>query len=1266
MADLQEWYDLPWVKSLSQKYGATVLVVAQRVEPLLRTRAVGLEEFTDHDLGHSIRIVQRATAIVPEGHPLQPTEMQVFLLAALLHDIGMWTSKAEALSTLDDQAFRAQCDPQLLSDVEGMLGGGPRGAIAELVLQRLVARYNREKHPERVPTILLPDPDGGRGDHPCARLAEVIDDDDLLRQVCVICEAHGWERERLQTDSALRVQQLDGQHVDTRYLACLLRLSDLLDLDARRVSTMVWRYLAPLSAETEAHWRKHATLKMEVCLARQVRVSGFFDTTQGADAARSAHRLALGWLDMIREEVGCLRRICAEQEVGTDGRAERLGILDLHFDNVRLGEPITPPATTDDAGDASVDAADRDASICQPQSGGTTGRATDAPDRSTPSDHSVAQLELPALRRAQEAIAVARSSPDRKSSTRQARAFLTALASDAYWLLSSFASVEWLSKLQRNLQIIARSTNLNEVDALCTSLERMASEHQALILESGLLLELWRGDTNWHRWRTLRMMGTIGGWESPFGRSILDDILNQHPELIDQASVRLMSYANECAGRAGVVLDWYLAVMKRNADEKVPQGRIHLEWALGEVIVASGAQGLRRAYDLVEAVLGDDGDSYSGWFKVRDCTRDYGQNTTLAKLRLLLVTEIKEPSGAHCDTMAKQVIRRLLDSERQALRALAFSTLLDTAERSSDMLKVALPCPDPLVNGETQEFALRYVYNIFSTLSDELQRHVEDVLLSVPLEAEENELRGIHRLRALEAVPGACRSQRIQRAIDGLLQSNSCLRPGNEPPDDPLSDGGWLAVPLDEPELDLSAAADNRDALKGQLLSHLTGEDGSRFLERRYMVEAALMRLLAQRPELRIPVAIMISDLPTELYEVLVPGVVILQEDATLDGPAALDLARVLPDDPGSRSRQALGYVIGKHWDSVPEQRRPEGLLLLAKWAAQESDPPAGDGGKRGESAQNLLTEAINTPRGILACMLVSVAARVSDPSSVLDTITMLASDRSIPVRAAVLHYLTPLLDSAPGTAVRVVQDALADGHAVLLPFAANVLRRLDPAEMVSIGFPLLEQFILAEGKEAQEALGLLAMLWLLRTDESSQREWLMSLVRVGPDVMRQKAAHVAMYNTLGQKPDVMDRAYEITETLLAEGDVQHLAGLLHGVPMGVEGDWNKIQHAIRRSVRGGQCEVLDEAVGLLGYYGSPPKAEIVAPLLEGLIETPAAMPYVFDRLNERHTELDAIHQCLIDAGLGELALRFLDAGAACCVERLRGLIESAQLAPIE
>ena len=298
-----KWEDLPLTKLLSDPYASALQRVYNHVEPLLRTRPLGAEEFTDHDLEHSARLVQRIGQILPgKGSELNQPELYILLLAALLHDSGMWTPREEAHDLLKDPEFRNYCDTHVegeLSEIENAICSERREWMGQLALQTLAASYNRVRHPERLGTFVLAEgsPTGG----PLRTLIGA----DFIEAVIAVSLAHSWDHEELLENDTLRAREFGDQSelVELRFLAVLLRLGDLLDLGDGRVSMLLWAYLRPLNSVSESHWRKEAKLKVDRCEPNKIEISGRFDVDTGGIPEREAYRLACEWLEWLKSEI---------------------------------------------------------------------------------------------------------------------------------------------------------------------------------------------------------------------------------------------------------------------------------------------------------------------------------------------------------------------------------------------------------------------------------------------------------------------------------------------------------------------------------------------------------------------------------------------------------------------------------------------------------------------------------------------------------------------------------------------------------------------------------------------------------------------------------------------------------------------------------------------------------------------------------------------------------------------------------------------------
>jgi hypothetical protein len=294
------WEELPLIKDISDPYKLALDRVRNHVAPLLQSRPFGAEEFTDHDLNHSTRVMERIGQILSPTTKLNQSELYILSLSALLHDSGLWTSKSEAIAVLATKDFEEFCrefDCDGLKRVKELLNFESTRWMGELTLQRLVATYHRTTHAERLSSSVL------RAESEPGQTLRTLIGDEFVEAVELVSVAHSWDREQILSEDELRPRQYKGEVACLRFLAELLRLGDLLDLGEGRISTLLWSYLTPMAPVSESHWRKEATLRLELCSPKNIRVVGTFDPSRQGFAAAEAYRLAQDWLSMLDEEI---------------------------------------------------------------------------------------------------------------------------------------------------------------------------------------------------------------------------------------------------------------------------------------------------------------------------------------------------------------------------------------------------------------------------------------------------------------------------------------------------------------------------------------------------------------------------------------------------------------------------------------------------------------------------------------------------------------------------------------------------------------------------------------------------------------------------------------------------------------------------------------------------------------------------------------------------------------------------------------------------
>jgi molecular chaperone HtpG len=237
----------------------------QRTKTILRH----MGEFTLHDGAHLFRVLNIMEKIIPlktiENYSVP--EIMLLILGAFFHDIGMapdekcvlsWKKYWDLNPTFSDDTekmeydnFKRYCSskPDQVEQIEYFLAQG-NNSKADLQKGYLVTAYIRETHALRAKEIIQAD------------WNEKIKyrDTDLTVEFAQICFNHN--------EDALSLLELDGNYLcGPNVYACLpllgviLRLSDILDFDAKRTPSILFSHLFVKNPVSIMEWNKHRSVE---------------------------------------------------------------------------------------------------------------------------------------------------------------------------------------------------------------------------------------------------------------------------------------------------------------------------------------------------------------------------------------------------------------------------------------------------------------------------------------------------------------------------------------------------------------------------------------------------------------------------------------------------------------------------------------------------------------------------------------------------------------------------------------------------------------------------------------------------------------------------------------------------------------------------------------------------------------------------------------------------------------------------------------------
>jgi hypothetical protein len=228
--------------------------------------------YSRHDASHSNTIlVQLARVLGPARiEALSATDIWLLLEAAYQHDIGMvvtdeqartWWRSADFKSFLGE--LRQGHDPDLRVSAEllaGQQGKGEPGhdwpLDASRALTLVVAEYARRQHARSAERIIR-DPQRTIG---LLSPRTPLIPERLFDLLGTICAHHG--RNFAETMELPHAESgLGTEDAHPRFVACMLRLGDLLDLDNGRFCPVMMKSFGALPASSMAHVEKHASIK---------------------------------------------------------------------------------------------------------------------------------------------------------------------------------------------------------------------------------------------------------------------------------------------------------------------------------------------------------------------------------------------------------------------------------------------------------------------------------------------------------------------------------------------------------------------------------------------------------------------------------------------------------------------------------------------------------------------------------------------------------------------------------------------------------------------------------------------------------------------------------------------------------------------------------------------------------------------------------------------------------------------------------------------
>lgn len=271
------------LKSLESPFLAKIKEVYEQVKDILDSRVQHVfPNFTLHNTSHSFRIMEYMAKLVNDYTKLNELEITLLIYSALLHDIGMAVS-AEDIDSIKADLFPF-CDvkfsamKKIMDDDEGL-------ALQEFVRRihaSLSARYIRKNLKEK---LVIP------------KLITL----DFANELALICESHTEDYDWIKSN--LRTNEIRGDYsFNSQYIATILRLADILDIDSNRTPYNLYKLISPKGV-SDKEWKQHFIISNNEKVMLNEKTKQKKIVFHGKSTNASIHRKLLDYIGWVKKEL---------------------------------------------------------------------------------------------------------------------------------------------------------------------------------------------------------------------------------------------------------------------------------------------------------------------------------------------------------------------------------------------------------------------------------------------------------------------------------------------------------------------------------------------------------------------------------------------------------------------------------------------------------------------------------------------------------------------------------------------------------------------------------------------------------------------------------------------------------------------------------------------------------------------------------------------------------------------------------------------------
>jgi len=261
----------------------TIERVFAEVKDVLNTRIPTVfPKYTLHNVDHSLRIIRYMGNIVQDVSKLSDLGLTLLSLSALLHDVGMAVSDSQIKKIKSDElAIKGLKYSAMLK-----LVGGDEDLALEEYVRRVHSQLSKIYIEENLKT------------HFTIPSMSSLSYDIHLGLICQgHTESYDWLFENL------REKEIIGDHYyNSRFIASVLRLGDILDIDSNRTPYNLYKLINPTGIGDE-EWKQHFIISNNGKVDINPKTDQKYIILHGKSERPKVHRKLLNYISWIEHEL---------------------------------------------------------------------------------------------------------------------------------------------------------------------------------------------------------------------------------------------------------------------------------------------------------------------------------------------------------------------------------------------------------------------------------------------------------------------------------------------------------------------------------------------------------------------------------------------------------------------------------------------------------------------------------------------------------------------------------------------------------------------------------------------------------------------------------------------------------------------------------------------------------------------------------------------------------------------------------------------------